>query len=219
MKIKELALNGLVRQNPGFKLLLGLCSILALSDKAINGLGMGLSVTFVLICSNTFISLLRNVIPSKVRIPVFVLIIATFVTVVKMVLVYFASKSAVVNSIYEAMGIYIPLIVVNCVILARAEAYASHNSVGASALDGLFMGLGYMLALTFIGIVRELIGSGSFFGIKLWNFGIEFFVTPAGAFLTYGLLIALFNFVYSKIERNTKLKLARQAYDNVEVEL
>lgn len=210
MKLKEISLNGLVRQNPVFKLLLGTCSVLALSTSAINGIGMGISVTFVLICSNLFISLMRNIIPDKVRIPAYVLVIATFVTIVKMVLVYLASKSQAIMSIYNAMGVFLPLIVVNCIILGRAEAYASHNPVGLSVLDGLFSGLGYTVSLTLIGIIRELLGKGSFFGIKLWDFTINFFNIEAGAFLTYGLLIAVFNVVYSSIERGIKLRHAQQ---------
>ncbi|HPG92381.1 MAG TPA: electron transport complex subunit RsxE [Clostridia bacterium] len=205
MKIKELALDGIIRQNPALKLVLGTCSILALSNEAINGLGMGAAVTFVLVCSNLVISILRNIIPDKVRIPAFILIIATFVTVVKMLLYYLGSKSAAIMGIYDAMDIFLPLIVVNCIILARAESFASHNTVGMSVLDGLFMGIGYTVALTLLGAAREILGSGSIFGVSLWNFKIEFFTTPAGAFMTYGLFIALFTFVYDRIVRKRKL--------------
>ena len=133
MKVKDIALDGLVRQNPTLRLVLGTCPTLALTTLAFNGIGMGLAVTFVLICSNVLVSLLRNVIPDKVRIPAFVLIIATFVTIVSLVLDKF------MPDLYETLGVYLPLIVVNCIILARAESFASHNKVGAAALDGLFM--------------------------------------------------------------------------------
>lgn len=209
MKIKEIALDGIIRQNPALKLVLGTCSILALSSEAINGLGMGAAVTFVLICSNLVISLLRNVIPDKVRIPAFILIIATFVTIVKMVLYYLGSTSSAIMGIYNAMGVFLPLIVVNCIILARAESFASHNTVGLSVLDGLFMGIGYTAALTLLGVVREILGNGSVFGAQLWNFKIEFFTTPAGAFMTYGMFIALFTFVYDRIVRRHKLGVAK----------
>lgn len=136
MRVKDIALDGVVRQNPTFRLVLGTCPTLALTTAAFNGIGMGLSVTFVLICSNVFVSLLRKIIPDKVRIPAFVLIIATFVTVVQMVLKKF------MPDLYDSLGVFLPLIVVNCIILARAESFASHNKVGYSALDGLFMGLG-----------------------------------------------------------------------------
>ncbi|MGN0783366.1 MAG: electron transport complex subunit RsxE [Christensenellales bacterium] len=200
MKVKDIALDGLVRQNPTLRLVLGTCPTLALTTLAFNGIGMGLAVTFVLICSNVLVSLLRNVIPDKVRIPAFVLIIATFVTIVSLVLDKF------MPDLYETLGVYLPLIVVNCIILARAESFASHNKVGAAALDGLFMGLGFTIALTLMGIVREVLGKGSFFGIKLWNFKIEFFASAAGAFLTYGLLIAIFTVVYNALERRARRK-------------
>lgn len=200
MKVKDIALDGLVRQNPTLRLVLGTCPTLALTTLAFNGIGMGLAVTFVLICSNVLVSLLRNVIPDKVRIPAFVLIIATFVTIVSLVLDKF------MPDLYETLGVYLPLIVVNCIILARAESFASHNKVGAAALDGLFMGLGFTVALTLMGIVREVLGKGCFFGIKLWNFKIEFFASAAGAFLTYGLLIAIFTVVYNAIERRARHK-------------
>lgn len=216
MKLKDISLNGLVRQNPVFKLLLGTCSVLALSTEAVNGLGMGVAVTFVLVCSNLIISLLRNIIPDKVRIPAYILVIATFVTIVKMALVYLASLSEAVMSIYNAMGVFLPLIVVNCIILGRAEAFASHNKVGLSVLDGLFSGIGYTLALTLMGIVREILGKGSVFGWKFMNFSIGFFSESAGAFITYGILLALFNLVYSYVEKQYKLRHAQQPlFDDV----
>ncbi len=200
MKVKNIALDGLVRQNPTFRLVLGTCPTLALTTLAVNGIGMGLAVTFVLICSNVLVSLLRNVIPDKIRIPAFVLIIASFVTVVSLVL------DKYMPDLYETMGVYLPLIVVNCIILARAESFASHNKVGAAALDGLFMGLGFTVALTLMGIVRELLSKGSFFGIRLWDFRIDFFASAPGAFLTFGIMIALFTVVYNSVERKVKRK-------------
>lgn len=207
MKTKEIFANGLFKQNPVLKLVLGTCSVLALSDKAINGIGMGLAVMFVLVCSNVIISLLRKIIPDRVRIPAYVMVIATFVTIVKMVLVYFSAQSAIVLQIYDAMGVYLPLIVVNCIILARAEAFASQSTVGESALDGVAMGLGYTLILTLMGIVREILGYGSIFGKQLWKFSIGFFAQPAGAFLTYGLFIAVFTLCIDKINKSKKMKL------------
>lgn len=200
MKVKDIALDGVVRQNPTFRLVLGTCPTLALTTAAINGIGMGLSVTFVLICSNVFVSLLRKIIPDKIRIPAFVLIIATFVTIVQMVLKKF------VPDLYDSLGVFLPLIVVNCIILARAESFASHNKVGYSALDGLFMGLGFTIALTLMGAFREILGNGTFFGIKLWSFKIGFFSSAAGAFLTFGLFILMFNVAYNAINNKSKHK-------------
>ena len=198
MKAKDIALDGLFRQNPTLKLVLGTCPTLALTTAAMNGVRMGLAVTFVLIFSNAIISLLRNVIPSKVRIPAYILIIATFVTITRMVLNKF------LPSISASLGTYLPLIVVNCIILGRAEAFASKNPVLSSALDGLFMGLGFMFALTLMGIFREILGSGSVFGVKLWDFSIGFFVQPAGALFTYAVFIAVYSLVYSAFLRAAK---------------
>ena len=199
-KLKRIASNGLLKENPTFKLVLGTCPTLALTTAAFNGIGMGLAVTFVLICSNVLISLLKNVIPNAVRIPVFVLIIATFVTIVKLVLDKF------MPSLYETLGVYLPLIVVNCIILGRAESFASKNPVGDSALDGLFMGLGFTLALTLMGIVREVLGAGAIFGFKLFDFSIGFFSSSAGAFFTYAVFIAVFNYLVQKFEQKSKIK-------------
>ena len=153
-KVKDLALDGVLRQNPTFKLVLGTCPTLALTTAAASCLGMGLAVTFVLICSNIIISLLRNVIPDKVRIPCFIVIIATFVTVVRIVM------EAYMPDLYESLGVYLPLIVVNCIILARAESFASKQPVLPSAVDGLAMGIGYTFALVMVAAVRELVGAG-----------------------------------------------------------
>lgn len=186
--------NGIFAQNPTFRLVLGMCPTLAITTSAFNGLGMGIAATLVLICSNALVSLLRKVIPDKVRIPAYVLIIATLVTLLEMVLKKF------VPTLYSALGIYLPLIVVNCIILARAEAFASSNKVGDSILDGLGMGLGFTLALTLIGFIRELLGNGTLgslsFGLSLGsasNYSLKFFVLPAGGFMTLGILMAAVN--------------------------
>lgn len=191
--------NGIFDQNPTFKLVLGMCPTLAITTSAFNGFGMGIAATLVLICSNALVSLLRKVIPDKVRIPAYVLIIATLVTLLEMVLKKF------VPTLYSALGIYLPLIVVNCIILARAEAFASSNKVGDSILDGLGMGLGFTLALTLIGFIRELLGNGTIFagtlgslsfGLSLraaQKYSLKFFVLPAGGFMTLGLLMAAVN--------------------------
>ena len=200
MKAKDIALDGLFRQNPTLKLVLGTCPTLALTTAAMNGVGMGLAVTFVLMCSNMIISLLRNIIPSKVRIPAYILIIATFVTIIRMVLYKF------LPTIAESLGTYLPLIVVNCIILGRAEAFASKNPVGSSILDGLFMGLGFMAALTLMGAVREILGAGSVFGLKLWDFKIVFFVQPAGALFTYAMFIAAYAAIFFAVKNRGKKK-------------
>ena len=198
MKAKDIALDGIIRQNPSLKLVLGTCPTLALTTAAMNGVGMGLAVIFVLACSNVIISLLRNVIPNKVRIPAYILIIATFVTIVRMFLYRF------VPAIAQALGTYLPLIVVNCIILGRAEAFASKNPVWESFLDGIFMGLGFMIALTLMGIVREVLGAGAVFGVKLWEYKIEFFASSAGALFTYAMFIAAFVGVSSAVTEKRK---------------
>lgn len=196
---KKIATDGLISSNPTLKLVLGTCPTLALTTAAMNGVGMGLAVTFVLICSNMIISMLRRVIPKQVRIPAFVLIIATFVTIVRLAL------DKLLPDIYASMGLYLPLIVVNCIILARAESFASKNGVLASACDGLFTGLGFTLALTLMGAVREILGAGAVFGIKLWDFKIEFFSKSAGAFFTYAMFIALFSIIMDSVKKNQKI--------------
>ena len=202
---KKIATDGIVNANPTLKLVLGTCPTLALTTLAMNGVGMGAAVTFVLICSNVMISLLRKIIPAQVRIPAFVLIIASFVTIVRMLLDKF------LPSIYDSLGIYLPLIVVNCIILARAEGFASKNGVLASACDGLFMGIGFTLALTLMGAFREILGTGAIFGVKLWDFQIGFFSSSAGAFFTYGLFIAVFSLVSSLVAKRKKLKEQKQS--------
>jgi electron transport complex protein RnfE len=189
MKNKALStvLNGILRENPVFVLVLGMCPTLATTTSALNGLSMGLATTFVLVCSNVVISLLKNLIPDKVRIPAFIVVIATFVTMVQMLM------QAYLPSIYDVLGLFIPLIVVNCVVLGRAEAFAAKNTVGLSALDGLGMGLGFSTALTLIGAVRELLGTGCIFGLNLYSetYGMLIFVLAPGAFIVLGYLMAL----------------------------
>ena len=202
MKIKDIIMDGLFRQNPTLRLVFGVCSTLALTTSAFDSFGMGVAVTFVLVCSNVIVSLLRNVIPDKVRIPAFVLVIATFVTIVQLFLRKY------VNALYANYGVFLPLIVVNCIILGRAEGFAFKNKVGLAALDGLFMGLGYTWAMVLIGGVREILGFVTIFGIKLWDFSIGFFASQSGAFFTYGVLIAIFVAVWNAIERKQKLKSA-----------
>ena len=188
-------MNGVLSENPTFRLVLGTCPTLAVTTSAINGLGMGAAATFVLLCSNIVISLLRNFIPSKVRIPSFITIICTFVTIIQLVM------QAYLPSLYESLGIFIPLIVVNCIILGRAEAFASKNPVVDSAVDGLGMGLGFTLALTLIGCVRELLGNGSLFGTAVLGTSFEpmlIAVLPAGGFMVYGLLLGIINAIGNK---------------------
>ncbi len=188
-------INGLLNENPTFRLVLGTCPTLAVTTSAINGIGMGLAATFVLVCSNVVISLVRKLIPDKARIPSFIVIIATFVTIVQLMM------QAFVPSLYEALGIFIPLIVVNCIILARAEAFASKNGPVLSAMDGLGMGLGFTFAITLIGFVRELIGNGSVFDIQLLGSAYEpmlLFVLAPGGFITFGLLLGIINAITAR---------------------
>ena len=180
--------KGLIKENAVFALFLGLCPTLGVTTSAVNGLGMGLATTFVLVMSNLVVSLVKNQIPDKVRIPAFIVIIATFVTVVELVM------KAYVPSLFDALGLFIPLIVVNCVVLGRAEAFASKNSVWSSIIDGLGMGIGFALALTVLGGVREILGSGSIFGLSfIKGDGMLLFILPPGAFIALGYLIVLAN--------------------------
>lgn len=186
--------KGFLKENAVFALFLGLCPTLGVTTSAVNGLGMGLATTFVLVMSNLVVSLIKNLIPDKVRIPSFIVIIATFVTIVEMVM------KAYVPDLFNALGLFIPLIVVNCIVLGRAEAFASKNSVGNSIIDGLGMGLGFALALVILGSVREMLGSGSFFGMKLIEGdGILLFILPPGAFIALGYLIMLMTKLRKKI--------------------
>lgn len=182
--------NGLIKENPVLRLVLGTCPTLAVTTAAINGIGMGISATVVLICSNLVISLLRNVIPDKVRIPAFITIIAGFVSVVQMLV------KAFLPSIDKALGIYLPLIVVNCIILARAEMFASKNPVLPSVLDGLGMGLGFTATLTLMGAIREILGAGTLFSLPVTaNFisPMIIFLLPPGGFFVFGMLVAASN--------------------------
>ena len=190
--------NGIIKENPAFILMLGMCPTLAVTTSAINGLGMGLSSLVVLAISNVVISLLRKVIPDEVRLPAFIVIVASFVTVVELLM------EAYMESLYSSLGIYIPLIVVNCIILGRAEAYASKNPPLLSLFDGLGMGLGFTIALVIIGSIRELLGAGSIFGYALpGNFEpIAFFVRAPGAFLVLAVVVAIMNAVGIKNRAN-----------------
>jgi electron transport complex protein RnfE len=181
--------NGIVKENPTFVLLLGMCPTLATTTSASNGLSMGLATMFVLICSNFVISCIKSITPDKVRIPVFVVVIASFVTVLQLLI------KAYSPDIDKSLGIFIPLIVVNCIILGRAEAFACKNSPLASIFDGIGMGIGFTMALTLLGVVREILGAGSVFGFILLpeTTNILLFVLPPGAFITLGLLVAIIN--------------------------
>ena len=185
----KVLLNGIVKENPTFVLLLGMCPTLGTTSSAINGMSMGLATMAVLICSNVVISAIKNLIPDAVRIPSFIVVIASFVTALQMLM------QAFVPDIYKTLGLFIPLIVVNCIILGRAEAFASKNGIVASACDGIGMGLGFTIALTILGAVRELLGSGKIFGFEVFSedYGMLMFVLAPGAFIVLGYLLALFN--------------------------
>jgi electron transport complex protein RnfE len=185
--------KGFIKENAVFVLFLGLCPTLGVTTSAVNGLGMGLATTFVLVMSNLVVSLIKNLIPNKVRIPSFIVIIATFVTVVELVM------KGYVPALFDALGLFIPLIVVNCLVLGRAEAFASKNSIWSSLVDGAGMGLGFTMALTVLGAVRELLGSGAFFGMKLISGdAMLLFILPPGAFIALGYLILLANMIKEK---------------------
>ena len=186
--------NGILKENPTFVLVLGMCPTLATTTSAINGMSMGLATLFVLVCSNIVISLLKKLIPDKVRIPAFIVVIATFVTLVQLLM------QAYLPSIYDVLGLFIPLIVVNCIVLGRAEAFAAKNSVGLSALDGIGMGLGFTLALTLLGAIRELLGTGTCFGFHIFpdNYGALVFVLAPGAFIALAYLMVIINKLQKK---------------------
>ena len=189
----QLITKGILKENPTFVLILGMCPTLATTTSAINGMGMGAATMAVLIMSNIVISLIKNIIPDKVRIPAFIVVIASFVTVIQLLM------QAYLPSLYQSLGIFIPLIVVNCIILGRAEAFASKNNALDSALDGLGIGLGFTLSLTLIGAVRELLGSGAIFGQSLISGdGMLIFVLAPGGFLVLGYLMVLFNKLTAK---------------------
>lgn len=181
--------KGFIKENPVFVLLLGMCPTLGVTSSAINGLGMGLATTFVLVMSNIVVSLVKTGIPDKVRIPAFIVIIATFVTIVQLVM------QAFLPSLFKSLGLFIPLIVVNCIVLGRAEAFASKNKLGSSAIDGLGIGLGFTFALVLLGSIREILGSGKLFNFTLYpeNYVTLLFVLAPGAFIVLGYLIAIIN--------------------------
>ena len=189
MNYIKILLNGVIKENPTFVLMLGLCPTLATTTSAINGMSMGLATMFVLICSNLVISLIKKLTPDMVRIPVFVVVIASFVTILQMVM------QAFVPGIYATLGLFIPLIVVNCIILGRAEAFACKNGPIESIFDGIGIGLGFTIGLTALGVVREILGAGSVFGITLLpeSLNMLLFVLPPGAFITLGFLVAIVN--------------------------
>ena len=195
MSLGKIIKNGLIDENPVFVQVIGMCPTLAVTTSAINGLGMGLSTTAVLVCSNIVIAMMRKIIPSKIRIPAFIVVIATFVTIIGMLL------KAYIPSLDVALGLFIPLIVVNCLILGRAESFASKNKTLESAADGLGMGLGFTLSLTVLAAIREILGNGSLFGINLFGASFEpalLFILPPGAFLTLGFLLAGLNKLKNK---------------------
>lgn len=190
MKYLNIIYNGIVKENPTFVLTLGMCPTLATTTSAINGLSMGLATMAVLICTNTVIALIKDITPDKVRIPVFIVVIAAFVTILQMLMSAYAP-----DSINQSLGIFIPLIVVNCIVLGRAESFACKHTPAESMMDGLGIGLGFTLALTLLGMVREVLGAGSIFGLQLLpeTTNLLLFVLPPGAFITLGFLVAIFN--------------------------
>ncbi len=197
-KYREALTKGIIKENPVLRLVLGTCPTLAVTTSAFNGIGMGIAATFVLVCSNIVISLLRKLIPDKVRLPAYIVVIAGFTTIVQMLL------KAYLPAINDSLGLFLPLIVVNCIILGRAEAFASKNSVGLSALDGLGMGIGFTAALTLMGSIRELLGTGRLFGWPEAGLfpAISIFIMPAGGFFVFGLLIWLTNTLSAKFEKS-----------------
>ena len=208
-KYKKITLDGLIFQNPTFMLVLGTCPTLGLISSATSAAGMGLTVVVILTLSNVIISLLRKVIPNEVRIPCYIVIIATLVTFARMFLEKF------VPDLYDSLGGFLALIVVNCIILGRAEAFANKHTVLEAAVDGVANGLGFTAALTLMGIICEVLGSGSFFGLKLWEFKIGILATPAGAFLVYGLCIAVFVYAIDGFERARRVKANKLARENL----
>ena len=195
--------KGIIKENPTLVLVLGTCPTLAVTTSVQNALGMGVAASAVLLCSNIAISALRKIIPDKVRIPAYIVLIAGFVTIIEMLM------HAFVPDLYESLGLYLPLIVVNCIILGRAESFASKNGVLWSAADGLFMGIGFTLALTLMGLVREFLGYGSIFNLQVWNFQIGFFASSAGAFFTYAVFIAVFSLITAVISKKRKQKASK----------
>lgn len=192
---RKIFMNGITKENPTFRLLLGMCPTLAVSTSAINGIGMGLAATFVLVGSNFVVSLLKNIIPDRIRIPAFIVVIAAFVTVVQLVM------EGYMYSLYKSLGLFIPLIVVNCIILQRAEAFASKSKPFGAVIDGLGMGMGFTVALTLLASIRELLGNGTLFGMEVFGAGYQpalIFILAPGAFIALGLLLAFMNAMSEK---------------------
>jgi electron transport complex protein RnfE len=189
MKYLKIIKNGIIDENPAFVLLLGMCPTLATTSSAINGMSMGLATAFVLICSNIAISAIKNLVPDQVRIPAYIVVIASFVTILQMCM------QAFTPDLYKSLGLFIPLIVVNCIVLGRAESFAAKNGVIASGFDGVGIGLGFTIALTLLGFIRELLGTGKAFGLTIFpeNYGALLFVLAPGAFIVLGYLIAIVN--------------------------
>lgn len=197
MKLLKIIKNGIITENPTFRLVLGMCPTLAVTTAAANGIGMGLATAFVLVFSNLVVALIKDFVPKQVRIPAYIVVAATFVTVVDMIM------EAYVPVLYESLGLFIPLIVVNCIILGRAEAFASKNTPLAAVADGLGMGLGFTLSLTLLGIIRELLGAGTVFGVQVMPQSFNpavIMILPPGAFITLGLLLGLLNKLTTKTE-------------------
>lgn len=194
MKYLKIVKNGIIDENPAFVLLLGMCPTLATTSSAINGMSMGLATAFVLICSNVVISAIKKLIPDQVRIPAYIVVIASFVTILQMCM------QAFLPDLYKSLGLFIPLIVVNCIVLGRAESFAAKNGVIASGFDGIGIGLGFTIALTLLGFIREFLGTGKVFGLTIFpeNYGALLFVLAPGAFIVLGYLIALVNKLMKK---------------------
>ncbi len=208
-KYKKITLDGIIFNNPTFMLVLGTCPTLGLISSALPALEMGLAVIVILTLSNVIISALRKLIPNEVRIPCYIVVIATLVTLIRMVLDKF------LPDVYEALGNLLALIVVNCIILGRAEAFANKHTVAESAVDGLANGVGFTMALTVMGIICEFLGSGSLFGLKIMNFSIGMFSTPAGAFIVFGLSICAFTAIIDAFQRAGRVKANKLARENM----
>ncbi len=208
-KYKKITLDGLIFQNPTLMLVLGTCPTLGLMNSAMSALGMGLTVVVILTLSNIIISLLRKVIPNEVRIPCYIVIIATLVTFARMFLEYY------LPDLHDSLGGFLALIVVNCIILGRAEAFANKHNPAEAAVDGIANGLGFTFALTVMGIICEVLGKGSLFGLHLWNFKIGMFASPAGAFIVYGISIAVFVYIIDGFERARRVKANKLARGNL----
>lgn len=208
-KYGKIALDGVIFNNPTFVLVLGTCPTLGLISSATSAAGMGLTVVVILTLSNILISAFRKIIPNEVRIPAYIVIIATLVTLARMVMEKF------MPDLYDSLGGFLALIVVNCIILGRAEAFANKHTVLESAVDGFATGLGFTAALTIMGVICEFLGSGSFFGIKIMDFSIGLFATPAGAFIIFGLSIAVFTYILETVKRSRRVKSNRLSRENL----